>query len=312
MDIITALAVTIGVMGGLATWAAVSLGSAFVLIWAIFIAWGSFFHSGGKEEGLKNSLIAHVWGIVCAVAALIALTSMGVSAINAGICVGITVLVMILGAKLPLLGAIPAAVYGYASTAALFLMAGASYGEGPGGIVKVGAAVAVSMAIGAVLGLISEKIAGMLVASGKPAGKFVGGCDHVHTVANMSPIDNHTCHCSVCKSVTGQLSTHVVFFKHGDLSVSNAANLNRQPFNAANPKGPLELCTCKDCGTPIMLDDKEKRIRVIVPNLMGHDTASMPATYHAFYDPKTGNPKPKDGRPVYEGLRPDFVWPKPA
>ena len=38
----TALAVIIGVMGGVATWAAVTLGSAFVLIWAIFIGWGIY------------------------------------------------------------------------------------------------------------------------------------------------------------------------------------------------------------------------------------------------------------------------------
>jgi hypothetical protein len=61
-----------------------------------------------------------------------------------------------------------------------------------------------------------------------------------------------------------------------------------------------------------MLDDKQNRIRAIVPNLMGFESKSMPAAYHAFYDPATGVPKPSDGRPVYEGLRPDFVWPQPS
>ena len=103
----------------------------------------------------------------------------------------------------------------------------------------------------------------------------------------------------------------MVFFKHGDLTVDNLDGLNRQPFNANNPDGPLELCTCADCGTPIMLDDKERRIRVIVPNLMGHDTDALPATYHAFYDPATGTPMPDDGLPVHDGFRPDFVWPEP-
>jgi len=315
MDLVTALAVVIGVMGGLATWAAVTAGSPFILIWAIFIAWGAFFHCGGGADGLKNSAIAHVWGAVCAVVAFIALTSLGVSAINAGICVGITVAIMIFGAKVPLFGAIPSSVYGYASTAALFLLGhgfleSSPYGAGVGGIVMVGVAVSISMVIGAILGFISEKIAGALVA--KPSHKFVGGCEHVKTYTNADPIDNHTCHCSVCKGVTGQLTTHVVFFNHKDLTVDNASSLKRQPFNADNPDGPLELCMCGTCGTPVMLDDKEKRIRAIVPNLMGHDTDALPATYHAFYDPKTGNPAPSDGRPVYEGLRPEFVWPTPA
>ena len=86
--------------------------------------------------------------------------------------------------------------------------------------------------------------------------KFSGGCEHVHTSSDKDPIDNHTCHCSVCKRVTGQATTHVVFFNYNDLKVDNMAGLKRQPFNDQNPKGPLELCTCAQCGKPIMLDDK--------------------------------------------------------
>jgi hypothetical protein len=104
----------------------------------------------------------------------------------------------------------------------------------------------------------------------------------------------------------------VVFFGHGDLKVDKPDKLKRQPFNDQNPNGPLELCVCATCGQPIMLDDKQRRIRAIVPNLMGFDAGKMPATYHAFFDASTGATAPRDGRPVYEGLRPDFVWPAPA
>jgi len=142
--------------------------------------------------------------------------------------------------------------------------------------------------------------------------KYSGGCEHIHIHSDREPVDNHICHCSVCKSVTGQPSTHVVFFRHSDLQVDNPDALNRQPFNANNPEGPLELCTCSSCGTPIMLDDKQRRIRAVVPNLMGFDPDSLPATYHAFFDPSKGEEEPDDGRPVYEALRPDFVWPEPA
>jgi len=139
--------------------------------------------------------------------------------------------------------------------------------------------------------------------------KYSGGCEHHPSHSDKDPIDNHTCHCSVCKRVTGQPTTHVVFFKHADLKVDKDASLKRVPFNDQNPNGPLELCICESCGTPVMLDDKQHRIRAVVPNLMGYDTAKLPATYHAFYDPATGVPKPSDGRPVYDALRPDFVWP---
>lgn len=142
--------------------------------------------------------------------------------------------------------------------------------------------------------------------------KYSGGCDHIHTHSDKNPIDNHTCHCSVCKRVTGQPTTHVVFFNYKDLAVDNEKGLKRQPFNDQNQDGPLELCTCASCGTPIMLDDKQHRIRVIVPNLMGYDEDNLESTYHAFYDPKTGVPRPSDGLPVHEALRPEFVWPASA
>jgi hypothetical protein len=165
MDLVTALALVIGVMGAIATWVAVTVGSPYLMIWAIFVGWGSFFHCGGKEAGLKNSAIANVWGAVCAAVALIAALALGITAITAAICVGVTVAIMILGAKVPALAAIPAAVYGYASTAALFLLGAAAYGAGAGAVVKVAAAVAISMVIGNVLGYVSEKIAGALVKS---------------------------------------------------------------------------------------------------------------------------------------------------
>ena len=142
--------------------------------------------------------------------------------------------------------------------------------------------------------------------------KYAGGCDHIQTHSNNDPIDIHICHCSVCKRVTGQDTTHVVFFNHGDLEVENLDGLNRQPFNDQNPDGPLELCTCSDCGAPIMVNDKQGRVRAIVPNLMGYESQSLPATYHAFFDASTGAAAPDDDRPVYDGLRPDFVWPDPA
>ena len=163
MDLITSLAVVIGIMGGIATWAAITIGSPYLLIWTIFVAWGSFYHCGGKEAGLKSSAVANVWGVVCAVGALIALTSIGVTALMAGICVGISIVVLIMGAKIPAISAIPSAVYGYASTAALFLLGAATYGAGPGGIVKVGVAIAISLIAGNILGYISEKIVGAVV-----------------------------------------------------------------------------------------------------------------------------------------------------
>jgi hypothetical protein len=142
---------------------------------------------------------------------------------------------------------------------------------------------------------------------------YSGGCAHVKVTAKGEPIDNHVCHCNVCKAVTGQQTTHVAFYKHGDVTADHEEKMKRQPFNAGNPDGPLELCTCADCGAALMLDDKQHRIRVAVPNVMGYDDKAFPAaSYHAFYDDTKGYPKPSDGRPVYEGLQPSFAWPAPS
>ncbi len=145
------------------------------------------------------------------------------------------------------------------------------------------------------------------------ATNYAGGCAHVHVTSSAEPIDNHECHCNVCKSVTGQQVTHVAFFNYGDLKVDHPELLKRQPFNANNPAGPVELCTCATCGAALLLDDKQHRIRVAVPNIMGYDDAHFPkATYHAFWDETKGYEKPHDGRPVYDSLQPSFHWPASA
>ena len=138
---------------------------------------------------------------------------------------------------------------------------------------------------------------------------FAGGCEHVHTHSDHDPIDNHTCHCSVCKAVTGQPTTHVAFFAHGDVEVDNEAGLKRQPLTIrwTAELSPARMRPRRSCSTTGC-----DRIRAIVPNLMGFASSFPAATYHAFYDPATGVPRPNDGRPVHEGLRPDFVWPAPS
>ena len=114
------------------------------------------------------------------------------------------------------------------------------------------------------------------------------------------------CHCSMCRRTSA--APFVTW-----LVVPN----ERLEYTRGQPK-VLESSDhgtrffCADCGTPIMLDDKQGRIRVVVPNLMGYDAAALPATYHAFYDPASGAPAPDDGRPVHEALRPEFVWPEPS
>ncbi|MDR3374485.1 MAG: DUF1097 domain-containing protein [Ancalomicrobiaceae bacterium] len=164
MNLITALAIVIGLLGGAATYVFIGPAAGLGLqIWATFIAWGSFFHSGGNEDALLKSLVGSVWGAICATVALFALTKIGVSPINAGLAVAVSVVILILAAQLPILGNIPAAVYGYASTAGFALM-----GNHLGDLVSGGLGVnplltiVASFAIGGALGYVSGKIGGAL------------------------------------------------------------------------------------------------------------------------------------------------------
>jgi hypothetical protein len=169
MPLITALAISIGVLGGIATWLFVGpLAAVGLQIWAAFIAWGAYYHSGGKEASLKNNIPAHIWGALLAWASLFATATLanalGVP-LAAGICVGIGVVILVFGANMPLLAQIPSAVYGFACVAAYTLLAGklgtltsASIVDNP--LINI----VVSMVIGALLGWLSEKIAGALAA----------------------------------------------------------------------------------------------------------------------------------------------------
>lgn len=162
MNLINALALSIGVLAAVATW--VCLGnSAGLQVWALFIGWGSFYHSGGGTDGLTKSAVNHVWGAVVATIALFIVGTVGGSVIVTSAIVGASVVILVLGAHLPMLATIPAAVYGYASTAAFCLLTGVAIGD-IATTGKAAAMVVVSLILGNIFGLLSEKVAGALTA----------------------------------------------------------------------------------------------------------------------------------------------------
>ncbi len=166
MGIITALAVVIGVMGGIATSAWLEVASVYWVIWVTFIGWASFYAAGGGTEGITKSVAANVWGVLIATISLFTFTKLTFNAsIAAGLCVGIAIIVLILAAYLPALGFIPGQVFGYAPTAGLFLSGVYVTAEGASDPVKLFLASAISLVIGNVLGIISEKIGGAVAKS---------------------------------------------------------------------------------------------------------------------------------------------------
>ena len=163
-----ALSLSIGVLGGIAAWVFLSLGG--ILIWAAFIGWACFFHMGGDNNALRNTIVGNIFGSVCAWIAAVIILSVPLAdkltlPLWAGIVVGVTVWVICYAATIKAFSSIPANVYGYAATFAFLLQTpdtlSLSNLMSPS-LDNAVIAVSVSMAIGAVLGLASAKGAAAL------------------------------------------------------------------------------------------------------------------------------------------------------
>jgi hypothetical protein len=165
MDLITALAISIGVLGGIATFVLLSLG---LHIWAAFMAWATFYHCGGKEAGLTKSITHIIFGAIMAYIALLLVTQIPLGAtlgvpLWAAICVLITVFILVYAAKLSMLSDIPASVLGYAAVAGLAL-AGNKLGTlTVASLDNPFINIVISLIIGSVLGYISQKVAEAMV-----------------------------------------------------------------------------------------------------------------------------------------------------
>ena len=171
MSQLTALSVSIAVLGGI--WAFLALGplSGLVLVWAGFVAWGCFFHTGGDDAALKKTIAGNIYGAFIAWIALniivnVAMPSLGT--VWPALVVGVTVFFLVIVAGCQLLSSVPANVYGYAATVAYSLHQPSTADGGPlHSLMAVSMAnplilLSVSMVAGAVFGMVSGKVAGAL------------------------------------------------------------------------------------------------------------------------------------------------------
>jgi Protein of unknown function (DUF1097) len=170
MSLNSALAISLGVLGGIAAWLFLGPLGGVLAIWAAFVAWGCFFHCGGGEHGLQLTIAGNVVGAIVGGITLIAATRAGMDAkiglaVWAGICVGIGVAVMVLLANIPLLESIPAQVYGFACVVGLTLVGNAAGALTAPALANPVVAIILSMVAGAILGYVSEKLAGMLASA---------------------------------------------------------------------------------------------------------------------------------------------------
>lgn len=157
MPLLIALAISIGVLGVVATWLFLGpLASMDAQIWQAFIAWACFFHCGGKTDGVKKTAASMVYGAVIGALSVLLAGQLGaLGALAAPVAVGIGAAVLVLGAHLGVLATIPANVYGFACVAGLILLKGLSP-------VAALTPTIVSILIGVGFGFVSELVAGKL------------------------------------------------------------------------------------------------------------------------------------------------------
>jgi hypothetical protein len=166
MPHLVALSLSIAVLG--AIWAFLALGplAGFVLVWAGFIAWGCFFHSGGDQKALMKTICGTAYGAVVAWIALLIIFRGGVGGMGTAaiaIVVGVTVFFLVIVAKIEPLSVVPANVYGYAATVAYSLhQAGALDNLTTPSFANPLILLIVSLILGAIGGYLSGQLAGLL------------------------------------------------------------------------------------------------------------------------------------------------------
>lgn len=112
MDLMTAVAISVGILSGV--WAFVS--DAFGLItWVGFIGFTSYFASGGKFVGLKKSIFANISGVIWAMCVILGSSYLSGS-IWSYVLTGFFSFIMCIQAKAKPLEFIPGAFLGACST----------------------------------------------------------------------------------------------------------------------------------------------------------------------------------------------------
>jgi len=161
MSMLIALSLSIGVLAVVATWIFLGpLAAMSFQIWQAFVAWACFYHSGGKTDGLKKTIICMCFGALVGMLSVMLAGQLGtLGAFAAPVAVGIGAGCIVLAAHLPLLSTIPASVYGFACVAGLILL-----GKDMSPMNAIAPTIG-SIIIGAGFGWLSETIGGKLAKS---------------------------------------------------------------------------------------------------------------------------------------------------
>lgn len=140
-----------------------------LLVWAAFVGWASYDHSGATEQAALRSSAALVFGVVMAwaVALVVAARILPLSApLSTAIAAGAASFLIVLASWNPILSVVPATFYGFASTFAYlslapkaFTMSALTAMSWMNAIVVV----SVSLLIGTGLGIAQGRLASVLI-----------------------------------------------------------------------------------------------------------------------------------------------------
>ncbi len=161
MSLLIALSISIGLLAVAATWLFLGPLAAFNMqIWQAFIAWASFFHNGGKTDGIKKTAICMTFGAVVGMVSVMLIGPLGaLGGLAAPVAVGIGAAVIVLAAHIPVLSTIPSSVYGFGSVAGLILL-----GKGMSPETAILPTI-LSIVVGVGFGWLSEFLAGKMTKS---------------------------------------------------------------------------------------------------------------------------------------------------
>ncbi|MFD1703395.1 DUF1097 domain-containing protein [Methylopila henanensis] len=108
------LAISVGLLGGICTWAFLATNA--FLIWAAFAAWACFYHCGGDAAAFRTTVVSNAFGVLVAWSAGLALALVAPGPALGAVIVAISIVAYILAAHIPAFSSIPAVTYGYACT----------------------------------------------------------------------------------------------------------------------------------------------------------------------------------------------------
>jgi hypothetical protein len=172
MSQLSALSLSIAVLG--AVWAYLALGplAGYVLVWAGFIAWGCYFHTGANSNALTKTIVGTAYGAIIGWIALLIIVNVSVPSLGVvwpALVVGFTVFFLVIVASINLLSVVPANVYGFAAIVAYSLhQPSAAPATGPlqnltsGSFANPLILLIASLVIGALFGWASNQLTAML------------------------------------------------------------------------------------------------------------------------------------------------------